>query len=236
MTKPNSYILWEGLSPLDNKPLVLIATGFATTSANNKTGAMIQTWILRQDVHPVEAFKGSEGYSNCGDCIHRIDGSCYVNWVTAPTAVWRAYRRGSYGLIPSWDLFADRMLRIGSAGDPAMVPSYIWHAALEHAAGHTGYTHQWRAGFAQWAKGILQASCDSFADYTEAIAHGWMPYLVKTKNDPKPKGAIHCPSSEEMGRKTDCVTCGLCDGQSAGIVINGHGSTAGRIKPLAEVA
>lgn len=237
MTKqPNSYILWEGLSPLDNKPLVLIATGFDSASVNNKTGDMIQTWILRQDVHPVEAYKGIEGYSNCGDCIHRIDGTCYVRWGQAPTSIWRAYRRGSYGLIPGWSLFADRMVRIGSAGDPCMVPSYIWEGILEQAKGHTGYTHQWREGFAQWAKGMLQASCDTFRDYAEAITHGWKPFLVKTKNDVAPIGVIHCPSSEEMGRKTDCATCGLCDGKSAGIVIDGHGPSAKRIKPLMEIS
>ena len=236
MARPNSYILWEGLSPLDGKPLVLIATGFNARSANGKTGDMIQTWVLRQDVHPVEAFIGPEGYSNCGGCTHKEDGSCYVNWGQAPTAIWRAYRRGSYGLIPTWEIFNGRMLRIGSAGDPAMVPIYIWEAALAHAKGHTGYTHQWRESFAHPFKGIVQASCDGFEDYLEATAHGWKPFLVKTENDVAPKGAIHCPSSEEMGRKTDCATCALCDGASAAVVINAHGSTASRIKPLTEAA
>lgn len=236
MARPNSYILWEGLSPLDGKPLVLIATGFNAKSANGKTGDMIQTWVLRQDVHPVEAFKGPDGYSNCGGCTHKEDGSCYVNWGQAPTAIWRAYRRGSYGLIPTWEIFNGRMLRIGSAGDPAMVPIYIWEAALEHAKGHTGYTHQWRESFAHPFKGIVQASCDGFQDYLEATAHGWKPFLVKTENDVAPDGAIHCPSSEEMGRKTDCATCALCDGASAAVVINAHGSTASRIKPLTEAA
>jgi len=235
MGKPNGYILWEGLSPLDGKPLVLIATGFASRSANGKTGDMIQTWVLRQDVHPVEAFKGIEGYSNCGNCLHKEEGTCYVNWGQAPTAIWRAYRRGSYGLIPDWELFTGRMLRVGSAGDPAMVPIYIWQAALEHASGHTGYTHQWREAFAHGLKGIVQASCDGFEDYLEATAHGWKPFLVKTANDPAPKGAIHCPSSEEMGRKTDCASCALCDGGSVAVVINAHGRSAGRVKPLVGV-
>ena len=113
-----------------------------------------------------------------------------------------------------------------------MVPIYIWHAALEHASGHTGYTHQWREAFAHGLKGIVQASCDGFEDYLEATAHGWKPFLVKTANDPAPKGAIHCPSSEEMGRKTNCASCGLCDGGSVAVVINAHGASAGRVKPL----
>ena len=53
----NGYIVWEGLSPLDQKPIVMIATGFKTKSQNSKTGGdMIQTFIVRQDVPPNVAF------------------------------------------------------------------------------------------------------------------------------------------------------------------------------------
>ena len=229
MSKTNGYILWEGASPLDGAPLVLIATGFAKSTENEKTGDMIQTWIMRQDVHPVEAFKGDAGYSNCGDCVHRLLKTCYVNWGQAPTSVWRAYRRGSYELIPSWELFADRMLRVGSGGDPAMVPAYIWHLALEHAKDHTGYTHQWREPFAHQLKGIVQASCDGIQDYFDATAHGWQPFLVKTESDPTPEGAVHCPSSKEMGSKTNCAACALCDGATTPVVINAHGRSGKRV-------
>ena len=224
MSKPNGYILWEGASPLDGAPLVCIATGFATSSDNAKTGAMIQTWILRTDVSPIEAFRSDAGYSNCGNCPHKINLTCYVNWGQAPGAVWRAYLRGSYEPIPSWDLFADRMVRIGSAGDPAMVPVHIWHHALEVAAGHTGYTHQWREAFAQPLRGLVQASCDGLLDYVDSTERGWKPFLVKPASVATPKGAVHCPSSEEMGRKTNCAACALCDGGSVPVVINAHGS------------
>jgi hypothetical protein len=116
------------------------------------------------------------------------------------------------------------MLRIGSAGDPAMVPVHIWHAAREHAAGHTGYTHQWREPFAQPLRGLVQASCDGFTDYMQATETGWQPFLVKPADAPTPDGAVHCPSSAEMGRKTDCATCALCDGSTKPVVINAHGS------------
>ena len=232
MTRPNGYILWEGASPLDGKPLAVIATGFAKTSANDKTGAMIQTWILRTDVSPIEAFRSDAGYSNCGNCPHKLNQTCYVNWGQAPLSVWRAYLRGSYAPIPSWDLFADRMLRIGSAGDPAMVPVHIWHAALEHAAGHTGYTHQWREPFAQPLRGLVQASCDGLLDYVDATERGWKPFLVKPAIVATPKGAVHCPSSEEMGRKTTCAACALCDGGSVPVVINAHGSRGSRVALL----
>ena len=228
----NGYILWQGASPLDGAPLVLIATGFASKTANDKTGDMIQTWILRRDVDPVTAYRGPEGYSNCGNCPHKINATCYVSWWQAPLAIYRAFLRGSYETIPSWELFADRMLRIGSAGDPAMVPVHIWHAALEHAKGHTGYTHQWREPFALPFRGLVQASCDGFQDYLDATEAGWYPFLVKPADVASPKGAVHCPSSKEMGRKIDCATCALCDGGTAPVVINAHGARSSRVALL----
>jgi len=211
---------------------VLIATGFATSTANDKTGDMIQTWILRQDIDPWDAFKGPEGYSNCGNCPHRLNQTCYVRFYQAPKSIWQTYKRGGYCLLPEWELFTDRMLRVGSAGDPAMVPPYIWEHAIEYAKGHTGYTHQWREPFAQSLRGLVQASCDGFQDYLEATAHGWQPFLVKPADAPTPAGAIHCPSSKEMGRKTDCATCALCDGGSAPVVIDAHGVHGSRVALL----
>ena len=49
---PNGYILYQGPSNIDGKPIVVIATGFANKSANGKTGDMIQTWIIREDIAP----------------------------------------------------------------------------------------------------------------------------------------------------------------------------------------
>ena len=136
-TKPNGAILWEGPSPLDGQPLVLIITGLAQSTENDKTGDMLQTWILRADVDPWTAFKGPDGYSNCGDCTHRLHRTCYVRWYQAPLSIWNAYKRGSYSRMPDLGLIRDRMLRIGSAGDPALVPSWVWEPLLAVAAGHT---------------------------------------------------------------------------------------------------
>ena len=68
MTRPNGYVLWEGASPLDQAPIVVIAT---MNSSNVKTGNMIQTWILRSDINPVQAVNDGNDYSICGDCPHR---------------------------------------------------------------------------------------------------------------------------------------------------------------------
>jgi hypothetical protein len=41
-------VLYEGPSELDGKPIVVVAT---FNSVNDKTGNMVQTWIIRSDMH-----------------------------------------------------------------------------------------------------------------------------------------------------------------------------------------
>lgn len=230
MHNHNGRILYEGPSMLDGAPIVVIATGFATSSSNAKTGNMLQTWILRQDLPPNQAFRSPEGASVCGDCPHRLQQTCYVTWWQGPLAVWHAWRRGSYALIgDNWHLFHGRALRIGSAGDPCAVPEHVWRRPLQECATHTGYTHQWRNPAGAWARGILQASCDGITDYLEATAHGWSTFLVTPAGTPDPAGTVHCAASSERGKKTDCATCHLCDGASANVVIHAHGVSARRV-------
>ena len=133
MTKynPNGRIIWEGQSPIDNKPIVLIATGLGSSkSSNPKTGHMIQTWILRQDIKPNEGHKNGDNRSVCGNCPHAgyNNGSCYVRWFQAPLAVWKCYKRGGYKHLDNkdLDLFNNVALRLGSAGDPAMIPIEVY--------------------------------------------------------------------------------------------------------------
>jgi hypothetical protein len=45
-------VLYRGPSLLDGSPIVAIAT---IGSTNVKTGPMVQTWILRADMNPLEA-------------------------------------------------------------------------------------------------------------------------------------------------------------------------------------
>lgn len=234
MTKLNNNgrILWEGPSPVDGAPIVCIVTGLTERSANGKTGSMLQTWILRQDVPPHHAFINGSGASVCGDCPHAgyNNNTCYVRWYQAPLSVWNCYRRGGYLQIGySWPIFKDATVRFGAAGDPAMVPADIWRLILEHCANHTGYTHQWRQPWAQDLKGICQASCDGLADYLEATANGWRTFLVKPADAPSPSGTVHCAASAERGAKTTCQLCHLCDGDSANVVINAHGSRKGAV-------
>ena len=53
---------------LNRAPIVAILTGLRSPSANRKTGAMAQLWILSADESPVDASQSGADASVCGDC------------------------------------------------------------------------------------------------------------------------------------------------------------------------
>ena len=249
MAKPNGHILYEGPSELDGKPIVVIATGFADKSTNIKTGALIQTWIMRADISPLEATHSGEDVSVCGDCAHRgilelqEDGStrnrlrmCYVLEFQAPLAIWRAYRRGSYVDASAWpleerqDLFKGKSVRIGAYGDPAAAPEKVWAYATLRAADWVGYTHQW-ANLPQTSllRTLAMASVDTLEEAQEARKSGWRTFRV---GEAPVRGEISCPASAEAGNLVTCSECGLCAGtyrKAKNITLKPHGN---RVKTI----
>jgi hypothetical protein len=227
MAKFKGYVLQRGTSPIDGKPFVVIMT---MKTKNRKTGPMLQVWILREDVNPVNAVATGDDYSVCGDCPHRkqADGSrsCYVNVGQAPRQIWEAYKRGIYGKLSDLNPsdIKGKKIRFGAYGDPALISPVLFATLIEHADGHTGYTHQWREPWAQWCKKVFQASCDGFADYAEASTHGWKTYAVIPKNA-KPYSGKLCPATAQNSQ-SQCVTCSLCDGAKTDIFVEAHGSGA----------
>lgn len=231
----NGYVLYEGPSLIDGKPIVMIATGFAGGgSSNRKTGAMIQTWILRSDIEPHEAIKSGEDASICGDCRHRGTGgkqrSCYVVVHQAPLSVYRAYKRGTYPRLPGIHVFNDRIVRLGAYGDPAGVPFEVLEGAVRNSAGHTGYTHQWSRCDAR-LRDLCMASCDSVDEHTAAANMGWRVFRTRDpamEAAPRLPGEALCPASAEAGKKLtceQCLACGGAGGQRRGhIVISAHGA------------
>jgi hypothetical protein len=229
MTQPNGYILYEGPSMLDGAPIVVIATGFASKSANGKTGDMIQTWILRADVAPHHAVKTGDDASICGQCPHRpamrgqvlASGAafvpCYVKTFQAPLSVFNGYQRGIYPRATVADiarLCVGRMVRFGSYGDPCAAPIEIWESAASTALGWTGYTHQWRNAGRQWAR-LVMASADSLSDMADAHDRGFRTFRVTARPFENVKGLeTICPASKEKAAVTNCATCRACMGTS----------------------
>ena len=240
--KPIGIILWQGKSLLDGERIAVVATGIFGKSENVKTGDMIQTYIIRRDIHPMLARRLGEDKSICGDCKHKEQSTCYVNLCHGPIGVFNALVDGSYRHFQDGDLdlFAERNVRIGSYGDPAAVPYDIWHNLCMASKGYTGYTHQWNNKKTdQRLKNLCMASVDSITgynkEYAKARGMGWRTFRVFAGDkdisiyDEKLDDEIVCPASKEAGVLTDCNKCNLCCGlqkaNGKNVLINHHGDS-----------
>lgn len=230
------YILYEGPSLYDGKPIFVIAT---MESGNVKTGDMIQTWILLQDVNPIEASRTGQDSSICGNCPHMgkpsdkatgwaKERSCYVNLLHGPLGIWKAYKKGSYPKATPAQLEAlatNRMIRIGSYGDPAAVPVSIWQTLVRHAKGWTAYTHASQNPMPD----LLMTSADTLGQAQAAWLKGERTFRVVQSVEDVSKGKeVLCPASVEAGRRSTCESCRLCNGamtkaKSIAIVAHGNG-------------
>lgn len=238
MKKPNGYVIYRGPSLLNGDPIVVVAI---TKSSNIKTGNMVQTYILADNGKaPHASAMALEDEAICGACPHRRGkgGACYVNLAQGPSQVMKSLIKGSYpaSIESAASASAGRMVRLGTYGDPAAVPADVWHALLALAAGHTGYTHQWKQGKAGHVMDLCMASADSEADRTIAKAMGYRTFRVRSEQEPIRQGEFACPASKEAGMKKTCATCGACNGgvnsRKADPAIIVHGSLKSRFIPI----
>jgi hypothetical protein len=220
--KPIGIVLWEGKSLLDGQRIMAIATGmYGRISENSKTGQMIQTYILRRDIHPMLARRMGEDFSVCGNCMHREQSTCYVNLAHGPIKIFWAYLDKSYKDFEPQDieLFKGKNIRIGSYGDPAAVPYEIWENICKVSNHFTGYTHQWPT-CDQRLKNLCMASVDTIQgfmqEYDKARAMGWRTFRVReSMENPVQQDEFVCPASKEAGKLTVCEKCCACSGLSA---------------------
>lgn len=220
-----SAVLWQGSSPVDGAPLVVIAT---TDSTNVKTGNMAQTYILRADMAPHHAVATGADASTCGDCAMRPVNArprgpeapvCYVDVGKSVRATWASWRAGRKPLAPAgWLASLNIPVRLGTYGDPSMVPFDVWARLLAGVKRWTGYTHQSNQPWYDARMGtIVMVSADSVSDAIEARDRFHRSFRVRPVDPRHPDHAllsheIACPASDEAGKRTTCDRCGLCDG------------------------
>jgi len=240
MKQPNGMILWQGESRIDGAPIVAIVVGLSADSTNTKTGAMLQTYILRADVAPTDAIKSGQDASICGDCTHRGDGTgkgrtCYVNVGQGALAVFRAFQRGKYPRATADQAQAAgtaRVVRLGTYGDPAAVPAYVWKNLTMFADSNTGYTHQLNhpsltPDHIQSITSLCMVSADTPADVQQAKTHNLRYFRIRLEDEALGEKEFVCPASEEAGKRMQCADCMACSGSSKGKsspVIIAHGS------------
>lgn len=228
-------IIYKGPSQLDRHPIVAIAI---MGSKNVKTGGMVQTYIMRSDIDPLLANKLGEDKSICGDCRHRgtptldpdrklAEGrSCYVNMGQGPLSVWKQFLAGKYADACSTlgrnGVGENRQVRIGTYGDGAAVPRYVWKDMLFKARGHTAYTHN------GGSPSTYMVSADSLEEAQAAWEGNARTFRILGPGDsPVPGKETLCPASKEAGYKATCETCMLCAGTSVkarSIAIYAHGT------------
>lgn len=239
---PSGFIFYKGASLLDGQNIVGIATW---GSSNAKTGNLLQTWILRSDMHPIEAARSGGDSSVCGNCPlrgnvidgHNVGRSCYVQLNNAPSSIYQAYRDCNYPWLVEMrpaqlaKIYASvKGIRYGSYGDPVAIPKGAWNFANKIKGKKPGYTHQWQdKKFRKWATSLM-ASTHTLKE--NAIAHklGFRTFRTINHVSEKADNEIICPASEESGFKRTCATCGACDGKKnpndhrANVAIVAHGS------------
>lgn len=229
MSKIKGVVLYDGASMVDGQPIVVIAT---LGSRNVKTGNMIQTWILRSDIHPVEAVKSGEDKSICGSCPHRHynDGACYVIPAQAPAIIYRTYHKGDY---PTYDpqkhskLFFKRKLRMGAYGDPAAVPFEAWEQVLPLVERATGYTHHYGAKhFDDRFLDYCMVSVETPRQAQKLAELNIRTFRAKPVGSPLLEGEMACLAESEG---LSCEQCMMCDGgKGISITVDVHGSRSKR--------
>ena len=229
---PSGFVMYDGASAIDGKPIVVIAT---LKSSNRKTGDMVQTWILRADMSPLDASKQHADVSICGNCPHRQNtgGACYVNIGQAPGQVWRSYKKGNYPAFISGQhdsFFMGRKVRLGAYGDPAAMPFEIAELMVNISLGHTGYTHQAaRKFFDKRFLTLCQVSADTPKQAIKFQEMGAKTFRVALEGDALMPNEIECLSDS---KGISCLDCGLCNGIKQNVAITVHGSRSSSFKSV----
>ena len=154
-----------------------------------------------------------------------------------PAQVWKTWKAGGYDVIENVPMYLEyvsdiytpcRTIRLGSYGDPSMVPDGVlqqWRDAI--AKGYTGYTHQWhkRPDLA----GQFMASVDSIEEKEQAQAMGWYTFRVESDHRARPmKDETVCLNYRHASIK--CCDCLLCDGKQRNVMIYDHGAYLKSVK------
>lgn len=254
MASYNGVVVYEGPSVIDGSPIFAVLTNLGKPSKNAKTGDMSQMYIMRSDMHPVDAVQTGNDSAICGDCKHRgtMGGdtarTCYVEVAQAPTSVFRARERGAYlpfnsqwPLSPAeawgsvlWGYVSRKPMRLGAYGDPAAVPAeYIRplvNACKATRVGWTGYSHTWQskpevfAAHRHW----LMASVDNADEAVIARQQG-LRYFRVTMPGESADGEMQCAAVRE-NNPLHCARCRACSGswnpKAPSVYIEVHGNRA----------
>ena len=103
-----------------------------------------------------------------------------------------------------------RYVRLGTYGEPSLIPLPLMSQVCGASKSWTGYTHQYmrKPEYAPY----LMASLHSDRQMTYAERLGFRAFIASKERLAKP--FVNCPASNEAGFKSTCSACGLCSGTS----------------------
>ena len=184
------------------------------SSSNSKTGDMVQLAILPIDNKPTEALKNRQ-LPNCSSCA--LISTCYVNTVSL-NAVYKQTVNQAVSAVPK-QLRAP--IRLGSWGDPGLLPLSLLQQLIGAAGAHTGYTHLWQQ-IGQEYSAVLMASIDHLTAKQQRLTVQQLKQLAWDKGyrtysilQPGEKQSAQERSCLYVSNNTQCRYCKLCDGASS---------------------
>ena len=234
MTNLSGSIIYEGASMIDGAPIVAIAI---PESRNDKAGGLLQVFVMRSDISPLEALASGKDKSVCGNCVARpANGDfCYVVVAQSVNQVWKTYKRlpvirkgkptgknfkgYAYALTHReiTEVGRGHKIRKTAYGDGGAVPFEVWESLMYKSRGGNGYTHQWRGISSRYAQ-YFMAWCNSPSEVKAAEAKGYRAFLMRTAEDPIPENTAICPADKIHHGKMlancgDCMGCGGLKGK-----------------------
>ena len=236
---PAGFIAYRGPSLIEpGVEIALVVNCVNGQSKNEKTGPLAQSWIIRTDMHPMDAIRSNADTAICGRCPYAGGKGCYVS-MQPVSSVWRTMNASRYApetpegvaaaLVKAIKKGKIRGLRCGSYGDPAAVPAEVWMPLIEavrQAGGKTtGYTHQWSPTYSNPGytadprlQSFLMASAHGAEDAKRANGLGWRSFATfRTVEELRAAvRVVACPASPEGGERRSCATCGvagMCSGK-----------------------
>lgn len=192
----------------------LVLTGLKLNSQNRKTGAMIQSYFIDKDTIDQPAVFGSK----CSDCP--MVEKCYVS--RDKLTVRRLLKEGTYKQVSFDDmleLIKDKPIRLGTYGDPSILPLSDLEAICEGASMHTGYTHFYAQIATQYSR-YLMASVEDFSQELFAQSLGYRTFRVLLKGQSQYETSDHILECVNDTHGLTCLECGLCNGNQKGNVKN----------------
>ena len=212
----DSIVIYKGISLLDNEtPIMVVMSGYNKDSQNDKTGPLVQLYILPIDILPKDAYT-SGSKSVCGDCKYNGNNGCYVRW-SHLKGLWNSARSQSpVSMRLSKELIKGLRVRVGAAGDPAAIPFTFWNSLLSGCEKFTGYTHQWNKDEFTSLSSLFVASTDSKEETRQANDKGWSTFEVIDNEEPSPS-SILCLATDTTKQKNGlpftCSSCMGCNGK-----------------------